>query len=478
MPPIRPTTLCLAAALLVSGGSGAVVAQLPVVVVSIGAQSRQTAIPSDFLGLSFGIKTMLPDQYGGLFYSPTNLQLVTLFQNLGIRHVRMGGTTVEFPPETPIPGEREIDSLFAFAKTAGVQKVIYSLRLLETNSALNYAATNVPIARYIWDKYRSQLDCFAIGNEPDRRAVFDHDAEITNFETYIIKWQRFAAVLTSEVPGARFAGPDGGSGNAGWTTRFASRGKGAGPVALITAHFYVGGRGRDVPAERAIEDMLSPAWIGANERFHKAMAVPVLAQGLPFRLTEANDHYSGGVPGASDTYAGALWALDFLHWWAAHDAVGVNFHNTQWVVNDVITRDPNGRLGINPKGYAFKAFTLGGHGKVESLTLDKPAKSNLTAYAVRDGNDHFLTLINKERAGSRDVTVNLPGGIIARAEIIRLSALNADVTARTGVTLGGAAIDANGPWRGNWSDVKLDPPGHCALNLPAASAAILRITAK
>ena len=88
---------------------------------------------------------------------------------------------------------------------------------------------------------------------------------------------------------------------------------------------------------------------------------PVFADGLPFRFTEANDHYSGGVKDASDTFASALWATvtDFLHWWAAHRAQGVDFHNTQWVVNDVITPGPNGEMTINPKGYGLKTFDLG-----------------------------------------------------------------------------------------------------------------------
>ena len=113
-----------------------------------------------------------------------------------------------------------------------------------------------------------------------------------------------------------------------------------------------------MPASEGIETMLSPAWLRNYEHLHKKMAEPVLSEGLPFRFTEANDHYSGGIPDASDTFAGALWALDFLHWWAAHDARGVDFHNTQWVVSDVITPDTNGGFKMNPKGYGLKAFDL------------------------------------------------------------------------------------------------------------------------
>src|SRR5204862_535009 len=67
---------------------------------------------------------------------------------------------------------------------------------------------------------------------------------------------------------------------------------------------------------------------------------PVVAAGLRYRLTESND-YLFGVPGASDAFASALWALDHLHWWAAHAAAGVNFHNKQWLRTDTIVPDPD-----------------------------------------------------------------------------------------------------------------------------------------
>ena len=450
------------------------------VTITIGSEARGADIPADFTGLSFGMKALLADRAGSHFFSITNKPLVTLFQNLGISHLRMGGTSVESPPSTPIPGKTEIDNLFAFARAAGVQKVIYSLRLLETDAAQHCAATNAAIAKYIWDHYRAQLDCFALGNEPDLQRVYKQDFAITNFSTYLSKWRAFAAAITNAVPDARFAGPDAGSGNVFWTIHFADAEKNSGLVTLVTEHFYVGGAGREVASQQGIEAMLSPGWLAANQALYDKMAVPVRSNGLPFRFTEANDHYSGGVTDASDTFAGALWALEFLHWWAAHGASGVNFHNTQWVVNDVITHDSNGHLITNPKGYGLKAFDLGGHGRSEPLTIANPEKLNVTAYAVRDPKQHFVTIINKQNgAGAR----SLKTSVVARsrsshAEMLMLSAPNGDVAAKTGVTLGGASISSDAPWRGNWTLLKPDTSGHCSVEVPAASAAIVRISAE
>jgi hypothetical protein len=452
-------------------------AQSPVTV-TVRPQTSSTTIPASFAGLSFGMRALLADKDGGHFFSATNTPLVLLFQNAGIKHLRVGGTTVEAPPTTPIPDESDIDNLFAFARAAGVRKIIYSLRLLETNAALNYRATNAAIAKYIWNHYRSQLDCFAVGNEPDLKRVFHQDATITNFSTYLSRWRLFADAITNAVPGATFVGPDGGSGNTTWTARFVNEEKNSGLVTAASEHYYAGGKGRGLSAEDAIDSMLSPEWLSNYQKLYEQMAVPVMAAGLPYRFTEANDHYSGGVPGASDTFTGVLWALDFLHWWAAHQAGGVDFHNTEWVVSDIVTPGQDGKLRINPKGYGLKAFELGGHGSVQALTISNPDNANVTAYASRDGANLFVTVINKSHganAVAAKITI-VPDGSAQSAEAIFLRAPNDDVTAKTGITLGGAAISGAAPWQGKWSSLPVAKAGHCAVDLAVASAVIVKIS--
>jgi hypothetical protein len=452
-------------------------AQSPVTV-TLGPPTPGAVVPPDFIGLSFGMRSLLSDRAGAHFFSATNQSLTTLFRNLGLRHLRIGGTSVEWPATTAIPGPAEIDDLFSFAQGAQVQKVIYSFRLLETNANLHYAATNAALAKYIWDHYRSSVDSFAIGNEPDHKKVYGlHETTATNFSTYLEKWRQSASAITNAVPGAKFSGPDACSGKIECTTDFAHALKQAGLVKDITEHFYVGGAGRDVAVQKGIDDMLSPSWLAANQRLYDGMAAPVLADGLPYRFTEANDHYSGGVKGASDAFAGALWALDFLHWWAEHGARGVDFHNTQWVVNDVITLDSNRRVMANPKGYGLKAFELGGYGTIEPVTLSNPDGINLTAYAVRGAKEHCVTLINKEHGpGAREAEVTLAAPASAgHAEVIFLTAPNGDAAAKTGITLGGAAITADSSWLGKWAPLPTGQAGQCVLKVPGASAAVVRI---
>ena len=46
-----------------------------------------------------------------------------------------------------------------------------------------------------------------------------------------------------------------------------------------------------------------------------------ISNALPYRLEEVNNYFNGGATNVSNTFASALWGLDFMYWWAAHGAV-------------------------------------------------------------------------------------------------------------------------------------------------------------
>jgi hypothetical protein len=134
----------------------------------------------------------------------------------------------------------------------------------------------------------------------------------------------------------------------------------------------------------------------------------------------------------------------------------------------------------NPKGYGIKAFDLGGHGSIQPVTISELNGINLTAYAVRCAGEHFVTLINKEHgSGAREanVSVVVPGSA-GRAIAIFLTAPEGDAAAKTGVMLGGASINADGPWLGKWTTLVAGHASQYLVKVPAASAAIVRIQAR
>jgi hypothetical protein len=449
------------------------------------SNSSGFVIPQDFSGLSFGAVSELTGHGGvpGLMFNGTNTQLITLFKNSGLHHLRLGGTTVE-GTNAAVPDRTAIDDVFAFAKAADV-KVIYSLPLLNGDSE-----SNATTAKYIWNRYRPNLEYFAIGNEPDvKRYLYPPfgggtDPAITNYESFLGVWRDFARAVVNAAPGAKIAGFD--AAGRSWTARFAAEEKGSGSLAMITQHFYVGGKpfigdGPDkIPAPTAIEHILSTNWVALRyPPLYESTLLPARTNGLLFRLTESDD-YLKGIDNASDSFASALWALEYLHWWAAHDCAGVNFHNTEWLKTDTVYWDDGLQsYQIHPKAYGVKAFELGSQGSVKPVVIFDTNGLNLSAYAVGDAKSLCVTILNKEHgpaARTATATVVPTGFSSGPAKAMFLLAPNNNPGATNGMTLGGGTITNNAPWRGEWASLSPAINGRYTLTVPPASAAVVKIS--
>lgn len=448
---------------------------------SVNLESQGDLIPADFVGISFETGSIRSGNAGvkGNFFTADNQQAITIFKQLGINNLRIGGGSVDM--NQTFPTYSDIDALFDFAKSSGV-KVIYSLKLL--NGDID---ENVAVAKYIWNNHKSELECFAIGNEPDWNSYHNQDPEITDYPTFLAKWRKFAAAIVSTIPNAKFTGPHTGSnypvvgakntyfdGNS-WTVNFANDEKDSGIISFISQHNYVGQDANGKTNQEMIDMMLSKTWCTEYyPALYNANLAPVLDDGYSYRLTESNS-FSGEVDGGSNCFATALFSLDYLHWWAEHKCSGVNFHNKQWVKNAPVYMDLYGDFQVNPIGYGMKAFDLGGHGYVKTLSIVNPDKINLTAYAVVSANDLYLTIINKEHgsgAKKAEITIenieNAPG-----AKIISLLAPNNNVSSLSGITLGGAYIKNNEEWNGQWDNLVPDQNGQYIVEIPSGSASVL-----
>ena len=494
------------------------------ITITIDAEHPGPVVPDDFAGLSFERGPLNPGNAGvaGYLFSPANNSLVILFRNLGLRNLRIGGGSVDdfIPAGTGSDGFTGIDNLCAFAAVAGV-KVIYTLRLLSPSSRPigDLQSVDAQAAGYIWCHYRENVASFAIGNEPDWHAFHTYPGhpfdpaiyeEIPGvpgsaYPSYLTNWLSFANAVGDAAPGAPLAGPDTGAYSTltytpdpetgvSWTQQFASDERDSGRIADITQHYYVGGSPGETTAQQAISNMLAPEWVNGTSIgtqpagttytpypwLYTNYLAPVVATGLRYRLTESND-YLTGVPGASNAFASALWALDYLHWWAAHAAAGVNFHNKQWLYTDTIVPDPAAPAGgyaITPKGYGIKAFTLGSAGQVKPVAIGNADGINLTAYCIGGAGVHYVTIINKTQgAGAMDAAVTIvpPGPVLQGAEVMTLSGGEPGDATGASATLGGAAITGDAPWDGKWSALSADPRAGISLTVRATTAAIVRI---
>ena len=313
------------------------------VTITLDPQHPGAAIAPDFSGLSFEVSILLPNENGLRYFRPDNLPLIKLFHTLGIKNLRIGGNTSDRDVKK-LPSEADLDSLFGFAKAAGV-KVIYCLRLHNGDPSVD-AAT----AKYIMDRYAAQLECFSIGQEPSAYPVEKKDTraqdermgganEKYQYADYAAEWKKFADVIITTVPNVKLCGPSVHN-NGAWATKFMADFGKSNHVTLITEHLYPGGAGGKVPTPQiGIDRMLAGensemtnGFPKAYQKLHDSFVPMTTANALPYRLEEVNNYFNGGATNVSNTFASALWGLDFMYWWAAHGAAewSISTRATKW----------------------------------------------------------------------------------------------------------------------------------------------------
>jgi hypothetical protein len=479
--------LFLAGILFVAAVSHA--AESPVTV-SVDIEEAFAVISPDFTGLSFEVSTLLPGENGVRYFRPDNQPLINLFHTLGVKNLRIGGNSSDRDAKG-LPTTADMDSLFAFAKAAGV-KVIYCLRLHNGDPQADAA-----MVKYIMAHYAPQMDSFSIGQEPSAYPVEKKDTraqtermgagnEHYQYSTYRDEWKRFADVIIAAEPDVKFCGP-GVHNNGTWAEEFMEDFGKSNQVTLITEHLYPGGAGGKVPTPEIGRDrMLGTSFVHSYQRLYDGFVPMANSHDLPYRLEEVNNYFNGGAADVSNTFASALWGLDFMYWWADHYAAGLNFHTGDRVAAGYELRPSkytaffsttNGYT-IRPLGYGIKAFSLGGTNcQFISTKISNPDNLNLSIYAVLDFDRKQLcvTIINKEygdKAHSAAVTIVQGGAPPSPGQVIFLKAPDNDIASTNGITLGGAQIQSDGTWNGKWSSFNSS-----AVTVPPATAAIIRTPA-
>jgi hypothetical protein len=446
-------------------------AQIPVQL-NLNTAAPATPIPPDFLGLSFETLALLPHADSTpAYFVPGNGPLIQLFHTLGIRSLRIGGNTAD-TPTIPIPSEPEIDQLFQFAQAADV-KVIYTLRLRESSIPKVAEA-----AKYLMDHYAAQIDCLAIGNEPN---VFEHE-----FSKYAADLRAYTPAVLAAAPNTRLCGPGTNiSGTAPWANGYIKEFGQSPQLLWLTQHAYPGGAGGKVPDPgTGIREMLSPEFEQRYQSYFNAFVPAAQAAHIRYRIEETNSFYNGGAKDVSNTAASALWALDYLYFWLTHGSSGVNFHTGDTVAAAdhqapcwyaTFWTKPDGTLDVHPIAYAIKVFDLAAHGAILPIeTLNAPP--TLKIYATRsDDQTIYLTVINKQMDLTQSpvsIEAFLPPHF---GEISVLPLTAPDLAATSGVQLGGSVIDNKGEWRGKWQSV---PTPTKALGFKLGSASVLLVRIK
>lgn len=80
-------------------------AQADTIKVTLHSHELGVGIPSDYCGLSYESRMLLPDATGRYYFSKDNQKLVRMFRTLGVKSLRLGGNSVDVETTTPPSNE-------------------------------------------------------------------------------------------------------------------------------------------------------------------------------------------------------------------------------------------------------------------------------------------------------------------------------------------------------------------------------------
>jgi hypothetical protein len=458
----------LTTAILAAGRARAVTPDLSL---TVHADERLNTIAPDFAGLGYEIASVgRPGLMRG-----ANKVYVQLVRTLGARGViRIGGNTADFATYSPagaaisspfgtVVNDAVIKDLGEFLQATG-WTLIWALNLGKGSEADAIAE-----AKAVRAAAGPRLLAFEIGNEPDLFVNAKHRKPGYDYDEWLAEYRRYKAALRAEFPGLAFAGPDV-AGKTDWVTRFAAdEGK---DTILLAHHYYREGQNPTSTAEKllGVDPKLQP-------QLDKLSAAS-RSSNVPYRICEVNSFSGGGRPGVSDTFAAALWVLDYMFTLAANGCAGVNMEtgvNHRGFVSSYspIGDDEQGHYSAKPEYYGMLAFSLGGKGQLLKTDIDSGAP-DVKAYATELRHGALaVTLVNKG-ATPAALTVKVGRRLQAkRASAVRLEAPSVD--SKIGITLGRSEVTPTGTWKPSKSEVLQVHEGQFSLNLPAASAAVVQI---
>lgn len=427
-------------------------------------------VPNDFTGLGYEMSSVATE---GLL-SAANLPYVTLVGNLGGSGVvRVGGIVADYTryeangiakaerQDTVIDRAR-LEQFGGFLNKTG-WRAIWSV-----NFAQGSLDDAVAEARAVREVLGSRLLALEIGNEvenywrgekPFRKPLYD-------YERYRAEYNEWHAAIAKAVPGMGFAAPDTAS-SVEWVERMAKDAKG--DVQLLTTHYY-----REYQKRGSAEQLLHP-----DPRLKDVLARLRMASresGIPWRMCETNSFSGGGLPGVSDSFIGTLWTLDFMLLLAEYGCAGVNIETGVNQLGFISSYSPivdngKGPAAGGPSYYGMLAFAAATKDCPEILPIDFDARGvNMTAYALgREGKPGCVVVVNKDSAQDAHLSIKQLG--MDEAYALRLMAPSAQ--SRTGITLGGSAVDAEGRWRAASGDAGRELIRDGAVIVPRMSAVVV-----
>ena len=424
-------------------------------------------ITDHFAGLSFESGTL----NGGHFDADGNLP--QLLRNLGSSIMRFGGNTVDRPTFQGST-QSELAGLAGLAKASG-WTVLYSENLGHYNPAVVTAD-----AKAVATALGPSLAAIGCGNEPNAYGGAGYRPSPYSMADYLRDDAACLAAVRSGAPNAPLEGADL-TGAPSWLLAYAQQQ--AGKVALLGQHLYAAGCTGNYVGKTSLQadaTLLSPA-MAAHEVANFAWLVSYarVAKAQPI-MSETNSICGGGLPGVSNSYAAALWAIDYMLAGAADGVRGLNFHDAftdgcaAYSPLCPIPGQPD-EFTAEPLYYGMLFTHLLGSGSLLPVTVQTdPKGSNVTAFALKPATGRGVRLI-VENLTSAITTVTLTAGGAASSATALYLAAAGGLTATSGVEIQGATVAANGTINPGAPTTITCSSGGCPLTLPPYTASLVTI---
>jgi hypothetical protein len=419
--------------------------------VTVGRPLATPPIPASMIGVSIEYYAVAET------LGPNSAHLDPVFAALmrqlsGEPSIRIGGESADWS-YAPAPGlhpPRPVNFTIhrAFGSVlAATARQLNARYLLDLNLAAdNPRLTAVEARTLVQDIGSPYVRALEIGNEPELYAslpwsrpplprIFARAPGYTPAD-YVSEFNRFSAGL----PPIATAGPA--SGNPAWVVALAGAHPRGHRLGLLTLHEYAlprCGVPRSSPQFPTVTALARPA-TAANLA---ANVTPALAAAhaahLPLRVDEIGDAACFGVPGVSNSFADALFALQASFDLARAGVGGVNFDTVPAAAHRLFNFwQSHGvwHASVSPIYYGLLMFNwaapAGAH-----LLATSGSSATLSTYATETASDLRVLIVNP--GGARTVTVN--AGSQARPGIlVGLRAPSAGATG--GVTIGGESFAA------------------------------------
>jgi hypothetical protein len=464
-----------------AAASGAVTTPpAPATTITISPTGTGATLTGNAVGLSFEASDLLLPSF-------TSGNLSGYLRSLGTSVIRIGGNTVdqtfwtssgEKPPSWSIGTitDGDLAALKTLTRASG-WKIVLGLNLKHFDP--ERAADE---AEHASAALGSSLLAVEIGNEPDRYPQYKNDPA-----KYVDDFQAYVTAIRAAVPGVPIDGTD-----AAFPDRALQQGFVAAQASLaqpqiqsLTSHYY------PLVATSCHGTPTMAALLGADVYAHEVTAAEHAAAqgrklGVPAVIDESNNVVCEGEKNISDVFAAALWELDMQLLAAQAGIAGDYQHGTvlrcdspkplfMYYTPLCAGTDADTQAGLltaQPEFYGLAAVRAVGTGAF--LRVTNPVEATIRAYAVKHADGTVTVVLDDVEDPTRAVPVTLRLDVGAAYGSLRRVDLTAkSLTARSGVTLGGQVVQADGSVPAPTASTSPVRDGVAVVTIQPGSAALL-----